>query len=61
MVGEGRRRIARGRPTTGDGRSFNQKPKLSETNLQGNEKPGFVARLLTRASQSNRRTGRHSL
>jgi hypothetical protein len=41
-------------PTTGNGRTGGQKPKLSETNLPG--KTGFIAGLFTRRS----RPGRHS-
>lgn len=47
-----------GRQTTGDGYTFGQKPKMSETNLG---KPGFLARLLTRASQSHKPGGKHNL
>ncbi len=46
-------------PTTGNGRTGGQKPKLSETNLGGRRKGGFIARLLTRASESHRRSGKH--
>lgn len=43
-------------PTTGDGKVGGQKPKLSETNLQGSGKQTWVARLFTRRSQP----GKHS-
>lgn len=46
-------------PTTGNGERGGQKPKLSETNLQGSRKPGFIARLLTRASETHKPTGKH--
>lgn len=41
-------------PTTGNGRTGGQKPKLSETNLSGSKKPGFIAGLFTRRSQPGR-------
>jgi hypothetical protein len=48
-------RRSRELPTTGNGKDSGQKPKLSETNLQGN-KQGWVAKLFTRRSQP----GKHS-
>ncbi len=49
----GRASVRRSReiPTTGNGRTGGQKPKLSETNLSGSKKPGFIAGLFTRRSQ----------
>lgn len=44
---------AKQKPTTGDGHTYTQKPKLSETNLQGS-KDGFIARLIRRSTQGGR-------
>lgn len=41
-------------PTTGNGRTGGQKPKLSETNLPGSRKQSWVAGLFTRRSQPGR-------
>lgn len=48
-------RRSRELPTTGNGVTGGQKPKLSETNLGG--KQGWVARLFTRRSQPGRHQG----
>ena len=62
MPGKSRRiskdsiRRSRELPTTGNGVTGGQKPKLSETNLQGSRQ-GFVARLFTRRSQPGKHSG----
>lgn len=43
------------KPTTGNGRTGGQKPKLSETNLPGSNRQSWLAGLFTRRS----RPGRH--
>lgn len=43
-------------PTTGNGRSGGQKPKLSETNLPGSDRQSWIAGLFTRRSKP----GKHS-
>ena len=47
---------AKSQPTTGNGTTGGQKPKMSETNLPGRHGQSWVARLLTRASKP----GKHS-
>lgn len=55
-------RRSKEKPTTGNGRTGGRKPKLSETNLQGGSTSkggGWIARLLTRASETHKPTGKH--
>jgi hypothetical protein len=50
-IGKGSIRRSRETPTTGNGRTGSQKPKLSETNLSGGRKTSWIAGLFTRRSQ----------
>lgn len=49
IIPPGRARKNTDMPTTGNGRDNRQKPKLSETNLRGNDREeGFIAPLIRR-------------
>ncbi len=50
-IGRASVRRSQEQPTTGNGRTGGQKPKLSETNLPGSRKQSWLAGLFTRRSQ----------